>query len=108
MHHNLLINLIGFNHPDSAVQQDISLSLMHQTTLGLGSLFLPDINTTLATLAFSSQVDSTILSSNLLGWQGEISPGFHFQAPLNVVDPGILKQGKGLLKVQQWGWKEDK
>lgn len=44
-------------------------------------MFLPDLNTMVAPLTFSSQVDLTVLSSNLLGHHGEILPGFQFPSP---------------------------
>lgn len=79
VHHNIINNLAGSTHQDHMVQQDVSLSVLPQTSLG--SMVLPDINTTVTPLAFASQVDSTVLSSNLFGHLGEIPPDFSFNHP---------------------------
>lgn len=85
LHHNLITNLAGSTHSDLAVQQDISL-------------FLPDINTTPAPFSFSSQVNSFVLNSTLLGKHGDILPGFQFQAPSNHGRPNGSKTKKGPVK----------
>lgn len=45
--------------------ENVSLSVLPHTSLSLGAIFLPDINTTIVPLAFASQIDSIVLSSNL-------------------------------------------
>lgn len=54
VHNNLFLNVSGTNHADSSTQKDGALSILQQTTLGLRSLFIPDINTTAVLTIFSS------------------------------------------------------
>lgn len=91
-------NLTGIAHADTAGQQDIYLSLLQQTTLGIGSIFIPDMNTTTVPLTLSSQVDSIIPISTLLGQHGEIPPSFQLQAPPKRGRPRGLKTRKGVGK----------
>lgn len=85
VHHNVINNLTGSTQHEHMAQQEVSLSVLPQTSFGLGSEFLPDINTTTAPLSFASQVDSVVLSSNLFGQHGEIPPpsGFNFNLSLS-------------------------
>lgn len=78
--------------------QDISLPLFQNSSLGVGTILIPDINTTVALMAVFSQVDCVILDSVLLSQHGDVPPDFHFQAPPKRGRPRGSKSKKGSAK----------
>lgn len=97
LHSNFLTNLA---HQESSEQHYNSLSLLHQTTLRLGSTFLPDVNTTTASQSFSTQAQATGLSSSLLDIMGIFLFASSSKHVLKGGDPRDQNQRRILQKTQ--------
>lgn len=63
--------------------------------MGIGTILIPDINTTAAPRAGSSHVDYVVLNSTLLSQHGEAPSDLHFQAPAKRGRPRGSKSKRG-------------
>lgn len=73
--------------------------MLKQTSLGLGNLYLPDINTTIAPVLFSSQGATPHIHTSILDLHDEISPGFTFSTPAKRGRPKGSKTKKNVAKI---------
>lgn len=99
VHSSLFTNISGPHHAETATSKEGSLAYLQQTSLGLGTLFLPDINTTTAPVIFSTQGEASSIATAHLDQHGEIPSDFVFQSPPKRGQPKGSKSKKNMAKI---------
>lgn len=96
---SLFSNLSGTLNAESEQNKDSALAFLQHTSLGLGNLFLPDINSTTPTVLFHPQGGGSPKLSPQFAQLGEIPQDFVFQAPPNRGRPKGSKTKKPTARI---------
>lgn len=73
-HSQMFSHLANHPHVVTTSQKEGDIFALKQTSLGLGTLFIPNINTTVAPVIISSQGSASHICPSLFGQHSEIPP----------------------------------